>query len=80
MKIPSTSSTEISHRGTRFLTHLFDRHDKDRDGALSVKELANVFSACPNGLPPWGKGKNCCDIVPTNEMVNVMLILSLYII
>ncbi|XP_026480330.1 LOW QUALITY PROTEIN: mitochondrial Rho GTPase-like [Ctenocephalides felis] len=68
LKVPSTSSTELSHRGSRFLSHLFDRHDKDRDGALSPKELANVFSACPNGLSPWANGRNSCDIVPTNEM------------
>ncbi|XP_055699811.1 mitochondrial Rho GTPase isoform X12 [Phlebotomus papatasi] len=51
VKVPPGSSTELSHRGQQFLTALFDRSDRDGDGALSPEEFRNLFSACPS--PPW---------------------------
>ena len=63
VKIPPGASTELSHRGQQFLMSLFERSDKDGDGALSPDEFKRVFSACPN--PPFSS-----DIkrsVPTNE-------------
>jgi Ras family protein T1 len=35
VKIPPGSSTELSHRGQQFLISLFERNDRDNDGALS---------------------------------------------
>ncbi|GAB0086407.1 Mitochondrial Rho GTPase [Sergentomyia squamirostris] len=51
VKVPPGSSTELSHRGQQFLTALFDRADRDGDGALSPEEFKNLFSACPS--LPW---------------------------
>uniref|UniRef100_A0A1L8E3N2 Mitochondrial Rho GTPase n=1 Tax=Nyssomyia neivai TaxID=330878 RepID=A0A1L8E3N2_9DIPT len=51
VKVPPGSSTELSHRGQQFLTALFERSDRDGDGALSPEEFRNLFSACPN--TPW---------------------------
>ncbi|XP_055678544.1 mitochondrial Rho GTPase isoform X5 [Lutzomyia longipalpis] len=51
VKVPPGSSTELSHRGQQFLTALFERSDRDGDGALSPEEFKNLFSACPN--VPW---------------------------
>ncbi|XP_059616035.1 mitochondrial Rho GTPase-like isoform X5 [Phlebotomus argentipes] len=51
VKVPPGSSTELSHRGQQFLTALFERSDRDGDGALSPEEFRNLFSACPS--PPW---------------------------
>lgn len=62
MKIPPGSSTEISHRGQQFLTALFERSDRDCDGALSNDEYKQVFSACP--ALPWMDLKRT---VPTND-------------
>ncbi|XP_013113846.1 mitochondrial Rho GTPase isoform X2 [Stomoxys calcitrans] len=51
LKIPPGSSTELSHRGQQFLTALFERYDKDCDGALSPEEHKMLFSTCPHA--PW---------------------------
>lgn len=45
------------------MTHLFARHDKDKDGALSPRELKELFSTCP--VIPWGSDMNAS--VVTNE-------------
>ena len=52
IRVPPGCSTELSHRGQSFLTKLFERYDRDKDGALSPNEMSNLFSCCP--LPPWG--------------------------
>ncbi|XP_017781460.1 PREDICTED: mitochondrial Rho GTPase isoform X2 [Nicrophorus vespilloides] len=63
IKIIGGCSTELSHRGQQFLTHIFERHDKDRDQALSPTEFEELFSTCPT--PPWGP--DVSDMVPTND-------------
>lgn len=63
LKIPPGSSTELSHRGQQFLMSLFERSDKDNDGALSPDEFKRVFSACPS--PPFSS--DIKRTVPTNE-------------
>lgn len=65
LKIPPGSSTELSHRGQQFLTALFERSDKDGDGALSPEEYRAVFSACPS--PPWSFSTDIKRSVPTND-------------
>lgn len=65
MKTPPGSSTELSHRGQQFLMQLFDRSDRDGDGALSTEELRSVFSACP--ASPWPSFSELKRTVPTNE-------------
>ncbi|KAL7044273.1 hypothetical protein ACKWTF_001864 [Chironomus riparius] len=63
IKIPPGSSTELSHRGQQFLMALFERGDKDMDGALSPDEFKRVFSACPT--PPFSS--DIKRTVPTND-------------
>ncbi|XP_003388429.2 PREDICTED: mitochondrial Rho GTPase 1-A-like [Amphimedon queenslandica] len=41
------STVELSESGTRFLTDLFNRYDKDGDQALSPTEQEDLFSICP---------------------------------
>ncbi|XP_023709207.1 mitochondrial Rho GTPase isoform X3 [Cryptotermes secundus] len=50
--VPAGCTTEISYKGQQFLTTLFERFDKDRDGALSPAEVDDLFSTCP--APLWG--------------------------
>lgn len=66
IKIPPGSSTELSHRGQQFLTQIFERSDRDQDGALSPEEFKFLFSACPT--PPWTSPSDLRRTVPTNEM------------
>lgn len=63
LKVPSGSTTELSHKGQQFLTHIFERYDKDRDHALSPAEFEELFSTCPT--PAWGPDVSA--MVPTNE-------------
>lgn len=63
LKIPPGSSTELSHRGQQFLAALFERSDKDFDGALSPEEFKSVFSVCPT--PPFST--DIKRTVTTNE-------------
>lgn len=65
IKIPPGSSTELSHRGQQFLTALFERSDRDGDGALSPEEYKNIFSSCPS--LPWSSMSGLRRTVPTNE-------------
>lgn len=65
IKIPPGSSTELSHRGQQFLTMLFERSDRDCDGALSPDEYRNIFNACPS--LPWSSMSGLRRTVPTNE-------------
>jgi len=61
--VPRGSSTELSHLGVKFLSHLFDTHDTDRDGYLNHEELDRLFSVCPEN--PWGPEVH--NAVHTNE-------------
>lgn len=68
--MPSGSSVELSHKGYQFLANLFERYDKDRDEALSPKEVEAIFSTCPT--PAF----NACvrDMVPTNSKVSFFVV------
>ncbi|XP_039953909.1 mitochondrial Rho GTPase isoform X3 [Bactrocera neohumeralis] len=65
LKIPPGSSTELSHRGQQFLTALFERYDKDGDGALSPEEHKMIFSTCPSA--PWSYSTDIRKSCPTND-------------
>ncbi|PWN37582.1 P-loop containing nucleoside triphosphate hydrolase protein [Meira miltonrushii] len=51
--VPADCSVELSPHGYQFLTDIFEAHDKDRDGALSSTEMANLFLTAPDGKNPW---------------------------
>ncbi|XP_055916609.1 mitochondrial Rho GTPase isoform X2 [Eupeodes corollae] len=65
IKIPPGSSTELSHRGQQFLIALFERYDKDGDGALSPDEHKMVFSTCPSA--PWSYSTDIRKSCPVND-------------
>ncbi|XP_060528814.1 mitochondrial Rho GTPase isoform X2 [Cylas formicarius] len=63
LKVPSGCTTELSHRGQQFLTHLFERYDKDCDKSLSPSEYEELFSTCPTRAWPL----DVSSMVQTNE-------------
>eukprot|EP01087_Luapelamoeba_hula_P015756 TRINITY_DN4747_c0_g1_i1.p1 TRINITY_DN4747_c0_g1~~TRINITY_DN4747_c0_g1_i1.p1 ORF type:complete len:664 (+),score=82.04 TRINITY_DN4747_c0_g1_i1:17-2008(+) len=66
---------ELSHEGGLFFEQLFHTHDRDRDGALSEREVEDVFAACaPMGAWPseWGKVFPS-GIVATNDQGYITL-------
>ncbi|KAK9695169.1 Ras family [Popillia japonica] len=63
LKITTGCTTELSHKGSQFLTHIFERYDRDRDRALSPSEFDELFSTCPT--PAWGPDVGA--MVPTND-------------
>ncbi|XP_064550293.1 mitochondrial Rho GTPase isoform X3 [Drosophila montana] len=65
LKIPPGSSTELSHRGQQFLIAVFERYDRDGDGALSPEEHKMLFSTCPS--PPWSYSTDIRKSCPTND-------------
>lgn len=69
LTVPNGCSVELSHKGYQFLSNLFERYDKDKDDALSPKEVEAVFSTCP--APAF----NFCvrDMVPTNPKVRIAI-------
>ncbi|CAG4910575.1 unnamed protein product [Colias eurytheme] len=62
LKIPAGSTSELSYKGQQFLTQIFEKYDRDKDGMLNPTELKNVFSCCPR--IPW---HNLRYTVPTND-------------
>ncbi|CAG2065301.1 unnamed protein product, partial [Timema podura] len=52
IRVPAGCTTELSLKGQHFVSTLFERYDKDRDGALSPTEVNNLFTPCP--APLWG--------------------------
>uniref|UniRef100_A0A8C4FDI8 Mitochondrial Rho GTPase n=1 Tax=Catagonus wagneri TaxID=51154 RepID=A0A8C4FDI8_9CETA len=52
LRVPPGCSAELNHRGYQFVQRMFEKHDQDRDGALSPAELQSLFSVFPT--PPWG--------------------------
>ncbi|XP_026329621.1 mitochondrial Rho GTPase isoform X2 [Hyposmocoma kahamanoa] len=62
IKIPVGCTTELSYKGQQFLTQIFEKYDRDKDGMLNPTELKNVFACCPR--IPW---HNLRYTVPTNE-------------
>nr|XP_044985984.1 mitochondrial Rho GTPase 2 isoform X3 [Jaculus jaculus] len=61
--IPPGCSTELNHRGYQFVQWVFEKHDQDRDGALSPAELETLFSVFP--VAPWGP--ELSHTVPTED-------------
>ncbi|XP_023947993.2 mitochondrial Rho GTPase isoform X2 [Bicyclus anynana] len=68
IKVPIGCTSELSYKGQQFLTQIFEKYDKDRDGMLNPTELKNVFSYCPR--IPW---HNLRYTVPTNDKGYVTL-------
>uniref|UniRef100_A0A8D3BQ08 Ras homolog family member T1 n=1 Tax=Scophthalmus maximus TaxID=52904 RepID=A0A8D3BQ08_SCOMX len=52
VKIPADCTTELNHNAYLFLQSVFDKHDKDRDCALSPEEVKDLFKVFP--YMPWG--------------------------
>ncbi|XP_077426462.1 mitochondrial Rho GTPase 1b isoform X2 [Vanacampus margaritifer] len=63
LKVPPDCTTELNHTAYLFLQSVFDKHDKDRDCALSPEELKDLFDVFP--YMPWGPDVN--NTVCTNE-------------
>uniref|UniRef100_A0A8C2CVX3 Mitochondrial Rho GTPase n=1 Tax=Cyprinus carpio TaxID=7962 RepID=A0A8C2CVX3_CYPCA len=63
LKIPPDCTTELNHNAYLFLQSVFDKHDKDRDYALSPEELMDLFDVFP--YVPWGLDVN--STVCTND-------------
>lgn len=71
LHVPPGCTTELNLLGQQFFLKLFEKFDKDRDGALSPVEKEDLFSICPS--PPWGS--EIVDIVPTNAKVCLFVII-----
>uniref|UniRef100_A0A8C7W4B5 Mitochondrial Rho GTPase n=1 Tax=Oncorhynchus mykiss TaxID=8022 RepID=A0A8C7W4B5_ONCMY len=56
LKVPPDCTTELNHNAYLFLQSVFDKHDKDRDCALSPEELKDLFDVFP--YMPWGPDVN----------------------
>uniref|UniRef100_A0AAQ5ZPJ8 Mitochondrial Rho GTPase n=1 Tax=Amphiprion ocellaris TaxID=80972 RepID=A0AAQ5ZPJ8_AMPOC len=56
LKVPPDCTTELNHNAYLFLQSVFDKHDKDRDCALSPEELKDLFDVFP--YMPWGADVN----------------------
>uniref|UniRef100_A0A8P4G4U7 Mitochondrial Rho GTPase n=1 Tax=Dicentrarchus labrax TaxID=13489 RepID=A0A8P4G4U7_DICLA len=63
LKVPPGCTTELNHNAYLFLQSVFDKHDKDRDCALSPEELGDLFDVFP--YMPWGPDVN--NTVCTND-------------
>ncbi|XP_061839719.1 mitochondrial Rho GTPase 1b isoform X6 [Nerophis lumbriciformis] len=63
LKIPPDCTTELNHTAYLFLQGVFDKHDKDRDCALSPEELSDLFDVFP--YMPWGADVN--NTICTND-------------
>ncbi|XP_069050748.1 mitochondrial Rho GTPase 1-A isoform X1 [Lepisosteus oculatus] len=63
LKIPPDCTTELNHNAYLFLQSVFDKHDLDRDCALSPDELKDLFKVFP--YMPWGPDVN--NTVCTND-------------
>uniref|UniRef100_A0A8D3C0N7 Ras homolog family member T1 n=1 Tax=Scophthalmus maximus TaxID=52904 RepID=A0A8D3C0N7_SCOMX len=63
LKVPSDCTTELNHNAYLFLQSVFDKHDKDRDCALSPEELRDLFDVFP--YMPWGP--DVSNTVCTND-------------
>lgn len=63
LKVPLDCTTELNHHAYLFLQSIFDKHDLDRDCALSPDELKDLFKVFP--YMPWGPDVN--NTVCTND-------------
>uniref|UniRef100_A0A671T0T5 Mitochondrial Rho GTPase n=1 Tax=Sinocyclocheilus anshuiensis TaxID=1608454 RepID=A0A671T0T5_9TELE len=69
LKIPPDCTTELNHNAYLFLQSVFDKHDNDRDCALSPDELKDLFKVFPLSYMPWGPDVN--NTVCTNEQGSI---------
>eukprot|EP01135_Chromosphaera_perkinsii_P008697 Nk52_evm30s1444 gene=Nk52_evmTU30s1444 len=58
LTVGGDQSTELSSKGYQFFTELFKIFDKDNDGALSPKELSELFYTSPGC--PWKVESDSC--------------------
>uniref|UniRef100_A0A4W3JUV0 Mitochondrial Rho GTPase n=1 Tax=Callorhinchus milii TaxID=7868 RepID=A0A4W3JUV0_CALMI len=63
LKVAPDCTTELNHHAYLFLQSIFDKHDLDRDCALSSDELRDLFKVFP--YMPWGPDVN--NTVCTND-------------
>jgi len=63
--VSAECSVELTPQGYEFLSDLFQRHDKDQDGALSPEEVDDLFSTSPGN--PWATAGFPQNTTVTNE-------------
>nr|CAD7418134.1 unnamed protein product [Timema cristinae] len=73
VRVPAGCTTELSLKGQHFVSTLFERYDKDRDGALSPAEVNNLFTPCP--APLWGPDFHR-TVATNSQLANVLVVLS----
>uniref|UniRef100_A0A8C8DUJ5 Ras homolog family member T1a n=1 Tax=Oryzias sinensis TaxID=183150 RepID=A0A8C8DUJ5_9TELE len=72
IKIPPDCTTELNHNAYLFLQSVFDKHDKDRDCALSPEEVKDLFKVFP--YMPWGPDVNNTVWIPVPVDVSQFLL------
>lgn len=65
ISVPRGSTVELSPKGYSFFTALFEKFDKDGDGALCPAELSALFSICDS--PPRWAAADYTSVVATTE-------------
>uniref|UniRef100_A0A8C2WS97 Ras homolog family member T1a n=1 Tax=Cyclopterus lumpus TaxID=8103 RepID=A0A8C2WS97_CYCLU len=68
IKMPPDCTTELNHNAYLFLQSVFDKHDKDRDCALSPEEVKDLFKVFP--YMPWGPDVNH-TVVTRNKRIDL---------
>lgn len=63
--LPLGTHVELSANGIAYLETLFDKFDKDNDGALSPQEMMGLFELSPSGLP-WDSTLDLTTLVQTD--------------
>ena len=63
--LPPGSHVELSANGLAYLGTLFDKFDRDGDGALSPHEVMGLCDLSPKGLP-WDPSLELQTLVQTN--------------
>uniref|UniRef100_A0A667X4Y8 Ras homolog family member T1a n=1 Tax=Myripristis murdjan TaxID=586833 RepID=A0A667X4Y8_9TELE len=69
IKIPPDCTTELNHNAYLFLQSVFDKHDKDRDCALSPEEVKDLFKVFP--YMPWGPDPLSHASVTRNKRIDL---------
>lgn len=72
VEVHESSSVELSPTGYRFFVDLFVKFDKDNDGGLSDKELANLFFPTP-GVPKLWQDSQFPSLIVRNDEGHVSL-------
>uniref|UniRef100_A0A673A9R3 Ras homolog family member T1a n=1 Tax=Sphaeramia orbicularis TaxID=375764 RepID=A0A673A9R3_9TELE len=75
LKIPPDCTTELNHNAYLFLQSVFDKHDKDRDCALSPEEVKDLFKVFP--YMPWGPDVN--NTVSQSFILGLDYVLTTYL-